>query len=181
MGEAMAVDGELDRELSLLASLRDELMAALGRVDEILALRSDNEPPEVERIGNFILDRPGWRILVDGQPVPVSSKEFQTLSLLLANAGRVVSAERLMQEVWGAPPTDRTHRRSVSVHVTWLREKLSGRVPFEIATVRFDPRSSGYRLDLLKGDAGGDGSNGNNVRGYRTLTAPRRSSRSGTR
>jgi DNA-binding response OmpR family regulator len=34
-------------------------------------------------------------------------------------------------------------RKTVDVHIRWLREKFTGRVPFEIVTVR----GAGYRLD----------------------------------
>jgi two-component system phosphate regulon response regulator PhoB len=53
----------------------------------------------------------------------------------------VQSREVLLQDVWGVDFVG--ERKTVDVHVRWLREKFSGRVPFEIITVR----GSGYRLD----------------------------------
>ncbi len=71
-------------------------------------------------------------------------KEFDLLSFLLAHAGRVQSRERILEEVWGNALGD---RRTVNVHVRWLREKLGqfGTVPLRITTVT----RAGYRLDRL--------------------------------
>jgi DNA-binding winged helix-turn-helix (wHTH) protein len=47
----------------------------------------------------------------------------------------------LLENVWGREFTG--ERKTVDVHIRWLREKFAGRAPFEIVTVR----GIGYRLD----------------------------------
>jgi DNA-binding response OmpR family regulator len=78
--------------------------------------------------------------------VELTLKEFDLLSFLLAHAGRVQSRERILEQVWGNALGD---RRTVNVHVRWLREKLSQfeTIPLRITTVN----RAGYRLDRLDG------------------------------
>ncbi len=61
-------------------------------------------------------------VTVDEKPVALTATEFDLLALLLREAGRVVSKERISQSVLGRPlgPFD----RSIDVHVSNLRRKL---------------------------------------------------------
>jgi DNA-binding response OmpR family regulator len=47
------------------------------------------------------VDFPGQRVLVDGQPVEVSNREFRLLRFLIENRGRVVSRDQILNKVWG--------------------------------------------------------------------------------
>jgi two-component system phosphate regulon response regulator PhoB len=78
---------------------------------------------------------------MDGKDVKLTAREFELLSFLVAHSGRVQSRDVILQQVWGADFMG--DRKTVDVHVRWLREKFAGRVPFEIVTVR----GTGYRLD----------------------------------
>jgi DNA-binding winged helix-turn-helix (wHTH) protein/Tfp pilus assembly protein PilF len=51
--------------------------------------------------GPFRLDPAGRELLRDGVRVPLTRKAFDTLLALVADAGRVVSKERLFERVWG--------------------------------------------------------------------------------
>src|SRR5260370_1438797 len=70
-----------------------------------------------------------------------SRPELVLLSYLLAFPGRVHTRDSLLENVWGREFTG--ERKTVDVHIRWLREKFAGRAPFEIVTVR----GIGYRLD----------------------------------
>ena len=72
----------------------------------------------------------------------MSAKEFDLLSFLLANSGRVLSRDELLAEVWGYDYGGQG--KTLYVHLTWLRAKLE-RAPFTIRTVLH----AGYRLDRL--------------------------------
>ena len=57
--------------------------------------------------GPFVLDPADRRLLRDGQPVEVSARYFDALTLLAAENGRLVTKERFHDEVWrGIPVTD---------------------------------------------------------------------------
>jgi len=65
--------------------------------------------------------------------------------ILLAHPGRVHSREQLIRRIWG--PRFFGERKTVDVHVRWLREKFEpfASLPFRIITVY----GVGYRLDRL--------------------------------
>ncbi len=100
---------------------------------------------EVEDFGGFRLDRAARTVRVDTDSVHLSPKEFDLLSLLLANAGRVLSRSTIIHRVWGSKFFG--DHKTVDVHIRWLREKFErfNTLPFRITTVF----GVGYRLDRL--------------------------------
>jgi two-component system response regulator RegX3 len=146
-----AKDSEVDKIVGLELGADDyitkpfSVREVLARVNAVIR-RSRAEAavqaiPEREEIGNFVIDRPAHRVLVEGKDVKLTAREFDLLSFLVAHSGRVQSRDVLLQHVWGADFMG--DRKTVDVHVRWLREKFAGRVLFEIVTVR----GAGYRLD----------------------------------
>jgi DNA-binding response OmpR family regulator len=69
-------------------------------------------------------------------------KEFELLSLLMTNAGEVVTRAEIFDKVWGTDWLG--DMRTLDVHIRWLREKLEDNSsdPHYIQTVR----SIGYRF-----------------------------------
>jgi two-component system copper resistance phosphate regulon response regulator CusR len=77
-----------------------------------------------------------------GRPIRLSSTEFELLSYLVQNSGRVLSREQILRAVWGYEYDPGTN--VVDVYIGYLRRKLrvdGKKVP--IVTVR----SVGYRFD----------------------------------
>lgn len=70
-------------------------------------------------------------------------KEFELLSLLLTNAGRVLTREVLIDRVWGSDYVGDT--KTLDVHVKRLRSKIEidPRSPERIVTIR----GLGYKFD----------------------------------
>ena len=54
--------------------------------------------------------------------VRLTAREFSLISHLVANSGRVQSRDALLENVWG--PEFGGDRKTVDVHVSWLRRKL---------------------------------------------------------
>jgi DNA-binding response OmpR family regulator len=148
-----AKDTETDRVVGLELGADDyitkpfsmrELLARVGAVLRRSAgPASSSEIPDRQQVGPFVIDRPARRVLIEGREVGLSRREFDLLSFLLANPDRVHSRDFLLQQVWGYD--FRGDRKTVDVHIRWLREKFEERAPFRIATVR----GAGYRLDLV--------------------------------
>jgi DNA-binding response OmpR family regulator len=61
-------------------------------------------------------------VLKDGRHVSLSRKEFDLLSFMAANRGRVFDRQTLLSRVWGEDCY--VDDRTVDVHIRWLREKL---------------------------------------------------------
>jgi len=82
------------------------------------------------------------RVVVRGQEVSLSPKEFRLLELFMSYARRVWSREQLLDQVWG--PDFVGDSKTVDVHIRWLREKLEQDPshPEYIVTVR----GFGYRF-----------------------------------
>lgn len=71
-----------------------------------------------------------------GEALELTAKEFDLLYALVSHAGRIVTREQLMHEVWQT--TFWTSTKTIDVHVGWLRRKLGDRAdaPRYITTVR---------------------------------------------
>lgn len=82
------------------------------------------------------------RVLVRGEEVNLSPKEFRLLELFMSYPKRVWSREQLIEQVWGVDFLGDT--KTVDVHIRWLREKLESdpSQPEYIVTVR----GFGYRF-----------------------------------
>ncbi|MEE6260213.1 response regulator transcription factor [Plantactinospora sonchi] len=96
-------------------------------------------PPVLEQHG-IVLDEGRHEVTRDGRPVPLSPKEFAVLHVLMRAAGRVVSAEELLEQAWDEFADPFTN--VVRVTVMTLRKKLGQ--PQVIQTV---PRA-GYRIGV---------------------------------
>lgn len=96
----------------------------VARVKAVLRRAQPIERPrEAITLGNLCID-PGRReVTVAGKPVTLRAKEFDLLLTFIQNAGMVLDRERLLNLVWGFDYLGDS--RTIDVHVTWLREKLS--------------------------------------------------------
>ncbi len=73
----------------------------------------------------LVIDLDQRRVLRDGREVALTHTEFELLSTLAANAGRALSRERILQEVWGgAHGGGEVESRVIDVHVRNLRRKI---------------------------------------------------------
>ncbi|MFD6701269.1 MULTISPECIES: response regulator transcription factor [unclassified Microbacterium] len=121
-----------------------DVQELLARI-EAVTRRSHAIAGEVGPVGIDIdgvrIDLVARRVLVDGEAVELTRKEFDIVAVLARYPGVAVPRERLIREVWN---TDwQSFARSLEVHVASIRRKL-GR-PALIETVR----GVGYRLTGL--------------------------------
>lgn len=101
---------------------------------------------EAERklvVGNLELDADGMTAEIDGEEIPVTTREFNILYKLLSYPKKTFSRAQLMDEFWGIETE--TSLRAVDVYVTKLRDKFSACDGFQIVTVR----GLGYKAVLL--------------------------------
>lgn len=105
----------------------------VARIRAIMRRLEPRDPGGRLEINGIAID-PGTRgVKRDGEEVEVTTFEFDILETLMRFAGRVVSRDELMEELYGrkATPFD----RSVDMHISHLRKKLEGDKPL-IKTVR---------------------------------------------
>jgi two-component system response regulator RegX3 len=130
-----------------LRELIARVRAALRRVP----LSDEEEPdrPEVLDVGDVRLDAARHEVFVRGSSVALPLKEFELLELLMANAGRVLTRDVLIDRIWG--PNYFGDTKTLDVHIKRLRSKLepdSAR-PTRIVTVR----GVGYRYERAAASA----------------------------
>lgn len=101
---------------------------------------------ETERklvVGKLVLDADAMTAEINGEEIPVATREFNILYKLLSYPKKTFSRAQLMDEFWSLD-TD-TSLRAVDVYITKLRDKFSECDGFEIKTVR----GVGYKAVLM--------------------------------
>ena len=104
----------------------------LARLRVVLRRRGRMGAPETIQIGLLRIEDSGRRAFVDGAVVDLTRIEFELLSNLAGQAGRVASKSELLARVWGFEGYD---QNLVEVHISSLRRKL-GAAAGMIQTVR---------------------------------------------
>jgi DNA-binding response OmpR family regulator len=99
-----------------------ELVARIRAVLRRVSAAGAPALPSRLQIGAVDLDASARTATLDGEPLELTRKEFDLLALLMAQAGTVVSRERLIDEVWDVNWFGST--KTLDVHVSGLRKKL---------------------------------------------------------
>jgi DNA-binding response OmpR family regulator len=118
----------------------------LARVQALLrrASKDQNKKNVRIQIGDIVLDDDAKRLTKNGQEIDLSPKEFSMLKVLMHNAGKTLSTEALLNQVWGRDFQGDV--KTVAVHMRWLRQKLEAdpKNPKFLETVH----RSGYRFNM---------------------------------
>jgi len=152
-----ARDDEMDRVLGLELGADDYLVKPfsprelVARIKAVLR-RTRAAPDAAQPAGSYALDYPGLSInpelrlvLVDGQAVNLTPKEYELLYQLCRSPRRTFTRDELLEAIWGYDYLGDT--RTVDTHVNRLRDKLlkaSGNKSSYIATVW----GVGYRFEV---------------------------------
>ncbi len=81
-----------------------------------------NKDNSLISVGNLIIDKTSYTILVNDQKITLPKKEFQLLYFLAQNPNKVFSRENLLQNIWGTDVY--VLARTVDVHIRKVREKI---------------------------------------------------------
>lgn len=114
--------------------------AVEARLRFILRRMNHLPPGDGIRIGALELKPDRYEVLLEGEPLELTYKEFELFKFLATHPGRVFSRDQLLNQVWGYNFIGGT--RTVDVHVRRLRAKLGPRYAALIDTVR----NVGYRF-----------------------------------
>jgi DNA-binding response OmpR family regulator len=93
-------------------------------------------------VGDIVLNRAARQVWRAGRLVEMAPREYDLLCVLMENAGKFVSRQDLLDQVWGKGWIG--DPRTLNVHIYWLRQKLEDNpsAPCYIQTVR----RYGYRF-----------------------------------
>ncbi len=119
------------------AVLAARLRAALRRVAP-----SDEDRPATVQVGALLVDREGYEVTRDGEPLALTPTEYRLLIEFVDNVGMALDRATLLERVWGYGWAGDT--RLVDVHVQRLRAKIEvdPASPELVQTVR----GVGYKL-----------------------------------
>jgi two-component system response regulator RegX3 len=123
----------------LVARIRAQLRrSAMDQTGEI-----ERPGTSTLKVGEVSLDPDEHRVTVKGDEISLPLKEFEVLHLLLANAGRVLTREVLIDRVWGSDYVGDT--KTLDVHIKRLRAKIEDdpAAPTRIVTIR----GLGYKFE----------------------------------
>ena len=142
--------GGLQDRVEGLRGGADDYLAKPFAFDELLArmqalLRRAADPPSTEpalQVGDLRLDPEAKRAWRGGRELRLTKREFALLAFLMANAGAMVSRERLLSGVWQVAFDPGSNL--VDVYVRYLRRKLGDDEGAVIQTVR----GFGYRMPV---------------------------------
>ena len=149
-----AKDSEVDRVVGLeigaddyvtkpfsMRELIARIWAHLRRMKMIQTIESEPDNSTFV-IGDLVIDNIGRRVTNFNREIPLKPREFDLLTHMAGNRGRVFTREQLLDRVWGYHYEGDT--RTVDVHIRWLRKKIEEdpSTPKLLQTVR----GIGYRF-----------------------------------
>ena len=151
-----ARDSEIDRIGGLESGADDyvtkpfsmrELIARVSaqiRRMQMIKSISQNATDEILDLGELVINRASRNVTLNGKSVDLRPREFDLLTHMAANPGRVYTRDQLLHDVWGFEYIGDT--RTVDVHVRWLRLKIEEDParPKILGTVR----GVGYRINV---------------------------------
>lgn len=156
-----ARDDEIDRVVGLevgaddymtkpfsMRELDARVKAMLRRVRlmrEEFGGKPQEEPSSIPPLifGNLVMDLDRHVVKMDNIELELNPKEYELLKYLLERPGKVISREKLIQDIWGWDFAGDS--RTVDVHIRWLRQKIESNPsnPTRLVTVR----GAGYRFE----------------------------------
>lgn len=117
----------------LVARMRSVLRRAA--LDDAPADATNDQAAAVE-VGDVRVDPRRHEVAVRGEPVDMPLKEFDLLTALISRAGRVMTRDQLIDDVWGSDYVGDT--KTLDVHIKRLRDKIEEDPsnPSAIVTIR---------------------------------------------
>ena len=94
----------------------------LARLAAILRRRFSQQSP-VYTVGTLEVNVLHHEATLDGSPLKLTPTEFALLKTLAQNAGRIITQNQLIREVWG--PQQGSQTEGLRVHINHLRRKLT--------------------------------------------------------
>lgn len=117
--------------------------AVLVKRIEALLKRSSGQPLSGEEVKKgLVIDDSAFVAYIDGMPLELTLKEFELLSYLYQNSGRVLTRDQLLNAIWGYDYLGDS--RTVDSHIARLRTKLGDYGTAHLKTIY----GMGYKLEV---------------------------------
>ncbi|MBY0097993.1 response regulator transcription factor [Mesobacillus maritimus] len=136
-----------DKEQGFLSGSEDyivkpfEVKELLFRVAAVLR-RVERSMESIVKIGNVMMDRKNFELVIDQKTILLPLKEFELLSLLASRVNKITPRSLLIEQVWGFDYEG--GEQTLNTHMNRIRERLKKyEASIEIQTVR----GIGYKLE----------------------------------
>ncbi len=94
----------------------------VARVEAILRRSNVLEESERMEMNGIVVDKTAHSVMIDGNPIELSFKEFELLTYFMENAGIALSREKILNNVWNYDYFG--DARTIDTHVKKLRSKM---------------------------------------------------------
>lgn len=111
-----------------------EIPELLSRVRALLKRTEHERAGDKYKAANVEIDPASRSVLVDGEPVNFTAKEYDLLEYMVTNAGRVISRDEILERVWSGQ--HETDSNVIEVFVCHLRNKIGDESNQVIRTIR---------------------------------------------
>ncbi|NGF56588.1 response regulator transcription factor [Parapedobacter sp. SGR-10] len=100
----------------------DELLSRIKALTRRQQYQQEEAPTSIFSYGELTVDLNQYRVLVAGQEIDLSPKEFKLLVYLIENVDKTVTRTQILNAVWGI--TFDNHTNVVDVYISYLRNKI---------------------------------------------------------
>jgi len=95
----------------------------ISKVKSLLRrFKSNKNEKQIYKVGDITINKDEYKVVKDKKEMPLPRKEFELLSLLTSEPGKVFKREVILEQVWGNDVV--VGGRTIDVHIRKLREKL---------------------------------------------------------
>jgi len=142
--------GELDDKLKGFNSGADDYLAKPFSILELhsriqaITRRKFGQSSSIIKFGSFALDISKLQLLHQETPVNLTKKEYDLLSYLVLNKGRVLDRLQLVEHIWGSFYEDDFDSNYIDVHIKNIRKKLG---EFDQSNYIKTVRGLGYKFE----------------------------------
>ena len=119
-----------------IRELLARIKAVLRRISDRDGGREESQSPDAQQLAikDLVIDLERHEVMRGTEPIPLTLKEFDLLTALVRNRGRVITRDTLLSTVWSYDHFCET--RTVDVHIRYLRKKLGDENEQLIKTIR---------------------------------------------
>lgn len=108
----------------------DDYMTKPFAADELIArirarLRQTGDGEEILKVGDLTLDPKTMEVKRGNQVISLTAQEYKLLQYLMANSGRVLTREMILNRVWLYSPD--IESRVVDIYIGYLRKKIDSK------------------------------------------------------
>lgn len=97
----------------------------VARVEAVLRRTNKTEEQEMIEEAGIVIDKKAHSVMIDGNPVDLSFKEFELLTYFMENKGIALSREKILNNVWNYDYFG--DARTIDTHVKKLRSKMGAK------------------------------------------------------